>query len=124
MTLCARRGRGRTRRRPCSCRCSGGTGREDSYERLRAIDGHPRRRLEAGKRELLAEVIGHRLAMSAGTTQQQVADRMGVTNGRMSEIEQGKVSGHDVLARYTAALKPAGDLHRRGRYHRDCMPGQ
>ena len=37
--------------------------------------------VEAGKREMLAEVIGHRLAevrRARGLTQQQVADRMGV----------------------------------------------
>jgi transcriptional regulator with XRE-family HTH domain len=42
-------------------------------------------------------------------TQQQVADKMGVTKGRVSQIEQGKISGHDVLARYAAAL--GGRLH-------------
>jgi DNA-binding XRE family transcriptional regulator len=68
--------------------------------------------VEAGKRELIAEVIGHRLAeirRARGMTQQQVADKMGVTKGRVSQIEQGKVSGHDVLARYAAAL--GGRLH-------------
>ena len=66
----------------------------------------------AGKDELLAEVIGHRLAevrKARGLTQQQVADRMGVTKGRVSQIEQGKISGHDVLARFAAAL--GGRLH-------------
>lgn len=29
---------------------------------------------------------------------------MGITKGRVSQIEQGKVSGQDVLARYAAAL--------------------
>lgn len=63
--------------------------------------------VEAGKRELLAEVVGHRLAevrRGRGLTQQQVADRMGVTKGRISQIERGKVSGQDVLARYATAL--------------------
>jgi len=66
----------------------------------------------AGKQELLAEVIGHRLAevrKQRGLTQQQVADRMGVTKGRVSQIEQGKVSGQDVLARFATAL--GGRLH-------------
>jgi DNA-binding XRE family transcriptional regulator len=66
----------------------------------------------AGKRELLAEVIGHRLAeirRARSMTQQQVAYKMGVTKGRVSQIEQGKISGHDVLARYAAAL--GGRLH-------------
>jgi DNA-binding XRE family transcriptional regulator len=68
--------------------------------------------VEAGKQELLAEVVGHRLAevrRARGLTQQQVADRMGVTKGRVSQIEQGKVSGQDVLARFAAAL--GGRLH-------------
>lgn len=68
--------------------------------------------VEAGKRELLAEVIGHRLAevrRARSMTQQQVADKMGVTKGRVSQIEQGKISGHDVLARYATAL--GGRLH-------------
>jgi DNA-binding XRE family transcriptional regulator len=66
----------------------------------------------AGKRELLAQVTGHRLAelrKSLGLTQQQVAERMGVTKGRVSQIEQGKVSGQEVLARYASAL--GGRLH-------------
>jgi len=57
-------------------------------------------------------MIGHRLAevrRARGLTQQQVADRMGVTKGRVSQIEQGKVSGHDVVARFAAAL--GGRLH-------------
>ncbi|MGI5157443.1 helix-turn-helix domain-containing protein [Microbispora sp. CA-102843] len=68
--------------------------------------------VEAGKRELLAEVQGHRLAeirRSRGLTQQQVAERMGVTKGRISQIEQGKISGQDILARYAVAL--GGRLH-------------
>jgi len=68
--------------------------------------------VEAGKRELLAEVIGHRLAevrRARGMTQQQVADRMGITKGRVSQIERGKISGHDILARF--AVAPRGRLH-------------
>ena len=66
----------------------------------------------AGKREMLAEVIGHRLAevrRARGLTQQQVADRMGVTKGRISQIERGKVSGQDIISRYATAL--GGRLH-------------
>ncbi|MFI5492007.1 helix-turn-helix domain-containing protein [Actinoplanes sp. NPDC051859] len=68
--------------------------------------------VEAGKQELLSTVIGHRLAevrRTRGLTQQQVADRMGVTKGRVSQIEQGKISGQEVLARYALAL--GGRLH-------------
>ena len=66
----------------------------------------------AGKEELLNELIGHRLAeirRERGLTQQDIADRMAVTKGRVSQIEQGQISGHDVLARYAAAL--GGRLH-------------
>lgn len=66
----------------------------------------------AGKEELLAEMLGQRLAeirRSRGLTQQQVADRMGVTKGRISQIEKGRISGQDVVARYAAAL--GGQLH-------------
>jgi DNA-binding XRE family transcriptional regulator len=66
----------------------------------------------AGKQELLASVVGHRLAdvrRARGLTQRQVADRMGVTKGRVSQIEQGKVSGQEVIARYAEAL--GGRLH-------------
>ncbi|WP_313044678.1 helix-turn-helix domain-containing protein [Nonomuraea jabiensis] len=38
-----------------------------------------------------------------------LAERMGVTKGRISQIEQGKISGQDVLARYASAL--GGRLH-------------
>ncbi|HKD96881.1 MAG TPA: helix-turn-helix transcriptional regulator [Micromonosporaceae bacterium] len=68
--------------------------------------------VEAGKQELLNEVVGHRLAeirKARGLTQQDVADRMGVTKGRVSQIEQGHISGQDVLARFAAAL--GGQLH-------------
>lgn len=68
--------------------------------------------VEAGKQELLAEVLGQRLAevrRARGLTQQEVAERMGVTKGRVSQIEQGKISGQDVLARFAAAL--GGRLH-------------
>nr|WP_062342259.1 helix-turn-helix transcriptional regulator [Herbidospora sakaeratensis] len=65
-----------------------------------------------GKQRLLAEVLGHRLAeirQSRGLSREQVANRMGVTEDRIAEIEQGSISGHDVLVRYAAALG--------GRYH-------
>lgn len=68
--------------------------------------------VEDGKQELLATVVGHRLAevrRTRGLTQQQVADRMGVTKGRISQIEQGKISGQDIVARYATAL--GGRLH-------------
>ena len=68
--------------------------------------------VEAGKQELLAVSVGGRLAevrRARGLTQQQVAERMGVTKGRVSQIERGKISGQDVVARFAAAL--GGQLH-------------
>jgi DNA-binding XRE family transcriptional regulator len=65
-----------------------------------------------GKQELLAEVLGNRLAEirhARGLTQQVVADRMGVTKGRVSQIEKGMISGQEVIVRYAAAL--GGRLH-------------
>ena len=56
---------------------------------------------------MVAEVVGHRLAeirRARGLMQQQVADRMGVSKGRISRIERGKISGQDVLVRYATAL--------------------
>ena len=65
-----------------------------------------------GKERMLAEVRGQQLAelrRNRGLTQQQVAERMGVTKGRVSQIEQGQVSGQEVIARYARAL--GGQLH-------------
>lgn len=66
----------------------------------------------AATEELAAQLIGRRLAelrRARGFTQAQVAERMGVTKGRVSQIERGKISGQDVLARYAVAL--GGRLH-------------
>ncbi|WP_405134713.1 helix-turn-helix domain-containing protein [Nocardia sp. NBC_01388] len=60
-----------------------------------------------GREELLAEMIGHRLAeirLSRGLTQLQIAERMGVTKGRISQIERGNIAGYELLARYATAL--------------------
>ena len=68
--------------------------------------------VEAGKQELLAAVVGHRLAeirRSRGLTQRDIAERMGVTKGRISHIEKGEISGQEVLIRYATAL--GGQLH-------------
>lgn len=77
---------------------------------------------EAGKRGMLAEVIGHHLAevrRARGLTQQQVTDRMGVTKGRVFQIEHGKNSGQDVVARYAPRRPPPpGNLLRQRRHHR------
>lgn len=79
--------------------------------------------VEAGKREVLAEVIGHRLAgirRTRGLTQQQVADRMGVTKGRVSQIEtrQDLWTGRPGPLRHRPRRPtPPGNLLRRRRHH-------
>jgi DNA-binding XRE family transcriptional regulator len=58
-------------------------------------------------RRIKAEAQGFKPAearRARGFTQQQIADRMGVTKGRISQIEQGSISGQEVLARYAEAL--------------------
>ncbi|MBF8185655.1 helix-turn-helix transcriptional regulator [Nonomuraea sp. K274] len=68
--------------------------------------------VEAGKQALLAKVQGHRLAeirRSRGLTQQDIAQRLRLTKGRVSQIEQGKISGQEILVRYVTAL--GGRLH-------------
>ncbi|WP_106396440.1 helix-turn-helix domain-containing protein [Actinocorallia populi] len=70
---------------------------------------------EAGGEQAVAEarkrnqsyIDGHRLAerrTSLGLTQSEVAERMGVTKGRVSQIERGEVSTVDAIARYVQAL--------------------
>jgi DNA-binding XRE family transcriptional regulator len=68
-------------------------------------------KVERGKAGLLAQVRAHRLAemrKRRGMTQRQVAQAMGVTVGRVSQIENGELAGIDVLDRYVHAL--GGDL--------------
>lgn len=57
--------------------------------------------------QLLARVRGHNLAevrRRQHLTQRQVARSMGVSVGRISQIEHGDLSGLDVLDRYVTAL--------------------
>lgn len=63
--------------------------------------------VERGKTRLLTQVRAHRLAelrKRRGLTQRQVAQTMGVTVGRVSQIENGELAGIDVLDRYVSAL--------------------
>lgn len=60
-----------------------------------------------GKDRLLAQVRAHRLAeirKRQGLTQRDVAAAMGVSAGRVSQIEAGDISGIDVLDRYVTAI--------------------
>jgi DNA-binding XRE family transcriptional regulator len=62
---------------------------------------------EEGALRLLSEARAWRLAdmrQERGLTQEQVAERMGVSKGRISQIESGQVSGNDVISRYVQAI--------------------
>ncbi len=54
-----------------------------------------------------AYIDAHRLAerrVGLGVTQAEVAERMGVTKSRVSQIERGEVSTMDVVSRYVEAI--------------------
>jgi DNA-binding XRE family transcriptional regulator len=63
--------------------------------------------VEARKGTLITQVRAHRLVeirKRQGLTQRDVAAAMGVTVGRISQIEAGDISGIDVLNRYITAI--------------------
>ncbi|MEX5634877.1 helix-turn-helix domain-containing protein [Parafrankia sp. FMc2] len=63
--------------------------------------------LSEAHRRNQAYIDGHRLAERRrllGLTQTDVAERMGVSKSRVSQIERGEVSTVDVIARYVQAL--------------------
>jgi DNA-binding XRE family transcriptional regulator len=60
-----------------------------------------------------AYVRGHQLAemrTTAGVTQAELADALGVSQARISKIEHGEVSGIDVVRAYVAALGGSIDV--------------
>ncbi|MBT0774313.1 helix-turn-helix transcriptional regulator [Kineosporia sp. J2-2] len=62
---------------------------------------------DASVQEMLDQARGWRLAelrKRRDLTQAQVADRMGVSTARVSQIENGDVSTQDVLQRYVESL--------------------
>ncbi|GGL34759.1 helix-turn-helix domain-containing protein [Planomonospora parontospora] len=64
-------------------------------------------RFETEVQQLRAQAQGWRLSemrKRRGLTQAQVADRMGISVARVSQIEKGDVSTREVLDRYVAAL--------------------
>ena len=89
---------------------AGGEGRpvmrwEDLYEEL--YDADDRAEIERLKVRLLSELKARRLAQarkSRGLTQRDVAATMGVTVGRVSQIERGEVASVEVLRRYAGAV--------------------
>lgn len=59
------------------------------------------------RRRNQAYIDGHRLSerrTALGLTQLEVAERMGVTKSRVSQIERGEVSTVEAIARYVQAL--------------------
>ena len=59
------------------------------------------------RRRNQAYIDGHRLAerrTALGLSQAEVAERMGVTKSRVSQIERGKVSTVEAIDRYVQAL--------------------
>jgi len=63
--------------------------------------------VRADRDRLLAQVRAHRLAeirKRQGLTQRDVAAAMGISAGRVSQIEAGDISGIDVLDRYVTAI--------------------
>jgi DNA-binding XRE family transcriptional regulator len=68
---------------------------------------------ERRRKALMASQSGHRLAEERkrhGLTQAQLAEAMGVTPGRVSQIERGELSTIDAVARYVEALGGRLDL--------------
>ncbi|MFJ8668420.1 XRE family transcriptional regulator [Streptomyces sp. NPDC093600] len=87
---------------------SGATSWDDLKEDL-AFTPEEKARIEAGSQQMLAEVRAYRLAevrKRQHITQNQVAEILGVTQGRVSAIERGEVRRSEVetLASYVAAL--------------------
>lgn len=80
----------------------------DTRHLERAVDtAGGRDAFDAAIGTMLNEARGWRLGemrKRRGLTQEQVADRMGVSTSRISQIEAGDVSTQDVLTRYIAAL--------------------
>ena len=68
---------------------------------------------ERRRKDLMARQSGQRLAderKQRGITQAQLAETMGVTPGRVSQIERGEVSTIEAIARYVQALGGRLDL--------------
>lgn len=77
------------------------------------VDAIGEERVEAGKERLRQGVRAYRLRElreRKGFTQRQVAQIMGVSVGRVSQIERGDLAGVEVLERYVTALGGRLDL--------------
>src|SRR5258708_35769180 len=77
---------------------------EDLYDEL--YDADDRAEIELLKTRLLTDLKAHRLAQarkSRGLTQRDVAAAMGLSVGRVSQIERGEGTSVEVLGRYADA---------------------
>jgi ribosome-binding protein aMBF1 (putative translation factor) len=82
--------------------------REAYVERVGGVEEAERRR-----KALMARQSGYRLAEERkrhGLTQAQLAQGMGVSAGRVSQIERGELATIDAVARYIEALGGRLDL--------------
>lgn len=78
---------------------------EDLYDEI--YDADDRAEIERLKTRMLSELKAYRLAQarkSRGLTQRDVAAAMGVSVGRVSQIERGEVASVEVLERYASAV--------------------
>lgn len=85
--------------------------KRDRGGHIERVDGE--QEAERRRKALMARQSGRRLAEERkrhGLTQVQLADVMGITPGRVSQIERGEVSTLDAIVRYVTALGGRLDL--------------
>lgn len=85
---------------------------EDLERELHAAGVSPEE-IESRARTLLAQARGHQLAESRkqlGLAQRDIAEAMGVSVARISQIEHGEVTSFEVIARYVESLGGRLDL--------------
>jgi predicted XRE-type DNA-binding protein len=78
---------------------------EDLYDEM--YDADDPAEFEPLKTRLLIDLKAHRLAQackSRGLTQRDVAEEMGLSVGRVSQIQRDEVTSVDVLGRYADAV--------------------
>jgi DNA-binding XRE family transcriptional regulator len=91
---------------------------EDTKRKIRELDpdwDSPERvaARERSREQMRAEQRGHQLAelrKHCGLTQAQLAELMGVSQARVSQIEHGKITSMDMLRSYITALGGTVDV--------------